>query len=49
MTNCRFPKKLDGPDMLCELSLPVAEATDGALRCFVGVSVIVSCFQGLAC
>ena len=35
--------------MLYELSSPVAEATDGRLKCFVGVNVKVSIFEGLAC
>ena len=30
--------KLESPDMLCWLSSPVAEATDGGLKCFVGVN-----------
>ena len=32
--------------MLCWLSSPVAEATDGKLKCFVGVNVKVSGLQG---
>ena len=48
MTIDIFPKKTEGPDMLCELSLPVAEATDGGLMCFVWVSVKVSSLEGLA-
>ena len=35
--------------MLCELSLPVAEATDGVYKCFLRVSVTVSSLGGLAC
>ena len=31
----KFPKKLESPTMLCLLSLSVAEATDGGLKCFV--------------
>ena len=38
MTDYRLPKKVDFPDMFCELSLPVAEATDGRLKCSVKVS-----------
>ena len=45
MTDCRFPKKLESPDMFCEHFLPVAEATDGGLECFV----VVSSFEGPAC
>ena len=32
MTDCLFPKRLESPDMLVELSSPVAEATDGGLK-----------------
>ena len=32
--------------MLCSLSLPVTEATDGELQCFIGVSVKVSGLGG---
>ena len=35
--------------MLCWLSLAVAEATEGGLNCFAGVSVKVSGLEGLAC
>ena len=35
--------------MSCELSLPVAEATDGGLNCFVVVSMKVSGIEGPAC
>ena len=35
--------------MLCWLSSPVAEATDGKLKCFVGVNVKVSGLEGPAC
>ena len=35
--------------MLCWLSSPVAEATDGGLRCFIRVSVKVSTLEGFAC
>ena len=38
MTDCRFRNKLESPDMLSDLSLPVAESTDGGLKCFVGVN-----------
>ena len=41
MTDCRFPKKLESPDILCEIPLPVVRATDSGLKCFVGVSVKV--------
>ena len=43
MTDCRFPKKLESPDMLCELSSPVAEATDWVEvgQWVIGVSVKV--------
>ena len=33
---------------LCSLSLPVAEATDGGLKCFVGVNVKLSGLKGPA-
>ena len=46
MTDCRVPKKLESPDILCELSLPVAEETDCGLKCLVGVSVKVSGLEG---
>ena len=39
MSDWRFTKKLESPDLLCALSSPVAEATDGGLKCFVGISV----------
>ena len=39
---CRVPKKLESPDILCLLSSPVAEATYGGLKYFVGVTVKVS-------
>ena len=29
-------KKIESPDRFCWLSSPVAEATDGGLRCFIG-------------
>ena len=35
--------------MFCWLSLPVAEATDRVLKCFVGVKVNVSGVEGIAC
>ena len=35
--------------MLCELSLHVAEATDGGLKCFISVSVKESGLEGPAC
>ena len=35
--------------MLCWLSLRVAVATDGGLKCFVNVNVNVSGLEGLAC
>ena len=49
MTDCRFPKKLESHDMLCELSSPVAKATDGGLKCLIRVSVKVSGLEGPAC
>ena len=36
-------KKLESPDILCIFSLPVAEATDDRLKCFIRVIVKVSC------
>ena len=48
MTDCRFPKKLESPDMLCELSLPVAKTTDSELKSFIRVSVKVSGLEGPA-
>ena len=45
MTDCRFPKKLEIPDMLCKLSSSVAKATDGGLKCFVSVSVKVNSLE----
>ena len=47
MTDCRFPQK--SPEMLCEFSSPVAKATDSGLKCFVRVSVKVSCREGRVC
>ena len=35
--------------MMCRLCLPVAEATDGGVKCFVGVSVKVSPLEGPGC
>ena len=35
--------------MWCCLSSNVAEATDGGLKCFVGVSVKVSSLEGPGC
>ena len=35
--------------MLCWLSLPVAEATDGGLKSFIGVTVKVSGLEDPAC
>ena len=35
--------------MLYRLSLPVAEATDGELKCFIRVSVKVSGLEGPGC
>ena len=42
-------KKLEIPDMLCWLSLPVVGATDGGLKRFIGVNVNVSGLEGSAC
>ena len=47
ITGCRFPKK--SPGVLCWLSVPLAEATDSGLTCFVGVSVKVSGVEGPGC
>ena len=44
----RFPKRLERPDMLCWLSLALAEATDGGLKCFLDVKVNVSGLEGPA-
>ena len=44
-----FPKKLESTDMLCWLSSPVAEATDGGLKCFVSINVNVSDLEGSIC
>ena len=49
MTDCRFPKKPEYPDMFRKLSLPVAEAIDGGFRGFIGVSVKVSGLERPAC
>ena len=35
--------------MLCWLSSPVAEATDGGMKCFVSINVKVSGLEGPAC
>ena len=35
--------------MLCGLSLPVADATNNGLKCFVGINVKVSGLEGPAC
>ena len=35
--------------MLCGLFSPVAEATDGGLKCFLGINVNVSGLEGPAC
>ena len=37
-----FRKKLESLDILCWLSSPLAEATEGGLKCFVNVKVNVS-------
>ena len=42
-------KKLESSDMLCWLSSPVAEVTDGGLKYFVGINVNVSGLVGPAC
>ena len=42
-------KELESPDMLCWLSLPVAEANDGGLKCFVAVNMNVSGLEGPTC
>ena len=39
--------KLESPDMLCWLSSPVAEATDGGVKCFVDVKVNLSGLKAL--
>ena len=44
-----FLKKLESPDMLCWLSLPVAEASDEGLKCFIGVNVNISGLEGPVC
>ena len=41
MTDCIFPKMQERPEMLCELSSPVTEATEGGLKLLVGL--IVKC------
>ena len=37
MTDHIFPKRLERPEMLCELSLPVTEPTDGGFECLAWV------------
>ena len=49
MTDSRFPKKLESLDMFCELSSPVAEATDGGLKCLARFSMKISGPKGPAC
>ena len=45
-SQARFLKKLENPDMFCWLSSPVAEATDGGLKC---LKVIISGLQDPVC
>ena len=42
-------RTFESPDILCRLSLPVTEATDGGLKCFVSVKVNISGLEGPAC
>ena len=44
MTDCIFTKMMQSPGMLCALSTPVTEATDG-LKILLGPIVKCSCFE----
>ena len=45
----KISAKLESSDMVFWLSSPVAEATDGGFKCFIGVEVNVSGLVGPAC
>ena len=49
ITDCVFPKRLANPDILCELSSPVAEITGSELNCLVVVKVKCSYLGGPGC
>ena len=49
MADFRFPKILESPEMLCALSLPVTEATEGGLKCLIGLMVTRSCLEVPGC
>ena len=42
-------KNAESPEILCALSLPVTEATNIGLNCFLGLMVKCSCVEGLGC
>ena len=40
---------MESPEMLCTLSSPVTEPTDGGLKCFVGLMMKCSCLEVPGC
>ena len=48
-TDCIFPKRLESPYMLYELSSPVKEDTDNRLKCLLGLIVKCSYLEGPGC
>ena len=46
---CKFPKRLERPEMLCELSSLVTVATDHGLKALVGLMVKCSCLEVPGC
>ena len=49
MTECIFSKSLERPEMLCALSSPLTEATDGGLKALLGLMVKCSHLQAQGC
>ena len=45
MTDYGFPKNAENPEMLCALSSPVTEATDGGLKCLARLMVKCTCLE----
>ena len=47
--DCILPKRLEKPEMLCELSSPVTDVTDGGLKVLVRLMVKCSCLENWGC
>ena len=49
MTDCRFPKLLESPEILCAFSLLETKATVGGFKTLVGLMVKCSCLEVSGC